>query len=151
LQQATGEAVQWVNTVRGAIGVAREQEISAVVLDESILDLEPSRGEGLLQHFGTATPVHVNLAVCGKERLIREVRHAMQRRQREEQLARQAVEAKLRSELNGPLTALLLSCELLLKEERDLPPAAAAKLTTIREMASEMRQQLGKEMELQPH
>jgi len=47
-----------------------------------------------LEHLGTSILVPVNLAISGMERLVREVRAALQRRQREEVRARQAAIGK---------------------------------------------------------
>jgi len=95
----------------------------------------------MLEHLGTAIPVQVNLAISGMGRLVREVRAAVQRRQREELNARQAAIGKLQGELNGTLTALLLSSELAL-ETPDLPAAVAEKLQSVHELVKKLRQQL---------
>jgi hypothetical protein len=65
----------------------------------------------------------------------------MQRRQREEASARQAAIEQLRSELNGTVTALLLSSELAL-ETPGLPPAATAKLQSVHDLVKKFRTQL---------
>src|SRR6202163_854497 len=83
----------------------------------------------------------VNLAISGMERLVREVRAALQRRQREEMRARQAAIGRLRSELNSTITALLLSSELALKPS-DLPAAAAEKIESVHELVKKLRGQL---------
>src|SRR5208337_5292842 len=113
----------------------------AVVLDQYLLEAEPHQAESTIEQLGTAILVQVNLAISGKERLVREVRSAVQRRQREEVRARQAALAKLHSELNGTITALLLSSELALGTP-DLRPAAAEKLQLVHELVKKLRQQL---------
>jgi len=85
--------------------------------------------------------VQVNLGISGMERLVREVRAAVQRRQHEEVRARQAAIGKLQSEMNGTVTALLLSSELAL-ETPGLPPAAAEKLKSVHELVKRLRKQL---------
>ncbi len=65
-----------------------------------------------MDHLGTAFPVYLNFGVSGMERLVREVRSALHRRQREETQARRYVEQQLRSEMCDSLTSPLLSCEL---------------------------------------
>ncbi len=103
---------------------------------------KPSNEAGTtLEHLGTAIPVQVNLAISGMERLVREVRAAMQRRQREEVKARQAAVGRLHSELNGTVTALLLSIELAL-ETPSLPAAANEKLQSVHELVKKLRKQL---------
>jgi hypothetical protein len=76
------------------------------------------------------------------ERLVREVRVAVQRRRREEARARQAAIGKLQSELNGTVTALLLSSELAL-ETPGLPATATEKLRSVHELVEKLRRQLG--------
>ena len=117
------------------------EDYRAVVVDQYLLESEPHETQSTLEHLGTAILVQVNLAITGMERLVREVRAAVQRRQREEVRARQAALAKLHSELNGTVTALLLSSELALATP-DLRPAATEKLQSIHELVKKLRQQL---------
>src|SRR5271170_7287000 len=95
----------------------------------------------MIEHLGTAIPVQVNLAISGIGRLVREVRAAVQRRQREEVRAREAAIGRLQSELNGTVTALLLSTELAL-ETPSLPAATAEKLESVHELVKKLRRQL---------
>jgi signal transduction histidine kinase len=141
LNEATGEEVVVTESLARATTLLRMDYYQAVVFDQHLLETEPHEWEKALEHLDTAIPVQVNLAITGKERLVREVRAAMQRRQREEAGARQAATAKLHSELNGTLTALLLSSELAL-ETSDLPPAAAEKLKSVHELVQKLRWQL---------
>lgn len=77
-----------------------------------MLETELEESDRMLEHLGTVFPVYINFAVTGMERLVREVRSALQRRQREKTSARRAVEEQMRSEMRGTLTMMLLSCEL---------------------------------------
>src|SRR5258706_9502137 len=74
-------------------------------------------------------------------RQIRKVRAARQRRQHKEVGARQAAIGRLHSELNGTITALLLSSELAL-ETAGLPAATAEKLQSVHELVKRLRGQL---------
>ncbi|PYX28645.1 MAG: hypothetical protein DMG80_16160, partial [Acidobacteria bacterium] len=71
----------------------------------------------------------------------REVRAAVKRRKREELTARNAAVNTLRSELNGTVTALLLSCELALGAP-DMPSSALVKLQSTHELVKNLRAQL---------
>ena len=95
----------------------------------------------MLDHLGTAIPVQINLAISGTERLVREVRSAVQRRQREEVKARSAALQAILSDLNGTVTALLLSTELALQTP-SLSPAASEKLESVHELVEKLRRQL---------
>jgi hypothetical protein len=70
----------------------REREYDAVILDQFLMKAEPEESDQLLQHLGTATPVYVNFAISGVERVVRETRTSLARRQREEQVARKSAE-----------------------------------------------------------
>ena len=141
LQAATGEEIAVAESLPRAATLLRAECYLAVVLDQYLLETEPHEAETTLEHLGTAIPVQVNLAISGMERLVREVRAALQRRQREEGQARQAAIGRLQSELNGTITALLLSSELAL-ETPGLPPAAIEKLQSVRELVKKLRKQL---------
>jgi len=141
LHGATGEEVVVAESLARATTLLRAECYLAVVLDQYLLETEPYEAGTTLEHLGTAIPVQVNLAISGMERLVREVRAAMQRRQHEEVKARQAAVGRLHSELNGTVTALLLSSELAL-ETPGLPPAVAEKLGSVYELVRKLRQQL---------
>jgi hypothetical protein len=113
----------------------------AVVLDQYLLEAQPREAVAMLEHLGSAIPVQVNLAISAMERLVREVREAMRRRHHEEGRARQAALGRLQCELNGTVTALLLSIELAL-ETTGLPTAAAVKLGSIHELVKKLWKQL---------
>ncbi len=141
LHAATGEGIVVAESLARAATLLRTECYLAVVLDQFLLEAEPQEAETTLEHMGTAIPVQVNLAISGMERLVREVRAAMQRRQREEVRARHAAIGRLHSELNGTVTALLLSSELALATP-GLPGAAAEKLESVHELVKKLRRQL---------
>src|SRR5438132_3611554 len=84
LKEATGNETHWAENLPQAVARLREQSYSAVVLDQFLLENEPSESDQVLEHLGTAFPVYLNFAVSGMERLLREVRSALHRRKREE-------------------------------------------------------------------
>src|ERR1700675_4210952 len=101
LQENTGEEVVVAESLRQAATLLRANSYLAVVLDQPLLETEPDEIHTAMQHLGTAIPVQVNLAISGLDRLVREVRAAVERRKREEVAARRAVIGELHSELNG--------------------------------------------------
>ncbi len=113
-----------------------------MVIDQSLLEADPNETETVLQHVGTAVPIYVNFAISGKKRVVRELRTALRRRTREHLIARKAAELALRSDLNGAVTAMLLSCELAL-ELPNLPILAREKIRTVHDLARELRRCLG--------
>jgi len=141
LQENIGEEVVVAENLRRAAALLRSNSYLAVVLDQHLLETEPDEIDTVMQHLGTAIPVQVNLAISGLDRLVREVRAAVERRKREEAAARRAAVGALHSELSGPLTALLLECELALKVP-GLPATAAEKLHSAHQLLNKIRAQL---------
>ncbi len=141
LHNATGDEVVVAESLTRATLLLRAGCYRVVVLDQYLVEAEAVEFDSIVEHFGIAIPVQVNLAISGMERLVREVLSAVQRRQREEASARRAAIGKLQSELNGMVTALLLSTELAM-ETPDLPEAGVEKLHSIHELVKELRWQL---------
>jgi hypothetical protein len=119
----------------------RERSYLALVLDQHQAETEPLEADTMLQHLDTAILVQVNLAISGQERLVRDVRSALRHRAHEEACARRAATSKLASELNGTLTALLLTVELAL-ETSALPVAAGESLQSVYGLIKKLRRQL---------
>jgi len=142
LHEATSEPVQVCTGFAPAIAQLQVREYSAVVLDQLLLDVDPDGGESARKHFGSAVPVYVNFAIHGSERVVRELRSALARRQREMLAARRDAQQALRHELNDTVTALLLSCQLALRVP-GLPASAEAKMQTVDALAREMSVKLG--------
>jgi hypothetical protein len=140
LHEATSEGVTVAETLTRATTFLRAECYRAVVFDQYLFETEPDEIETMIEHLGAAIPVQVNLGISGMERLVREVRAALERRQREQARARQAAIGKLYDELNGTVTALLLSIELAL--EAPGLPAAAEKLESVYELVKRLRKQL---------
>jgi len=141
LRRATGEEIVVAESLREAATLLRAESYLAVVLDQYLLETEPEETETVMRHLGTAIPLQVNLAISGVERLARELRAAVQRRKREEVAARLAAVSTLRCELNGTMTALLLSCELALGVP-GLPSEAVEKLQSAHELVKKLRAQV---------
>jgi len=104
-------------------------------------DAEPGQADFLFHHLGTTAPVFVNFGVSGVERIVRELRAAFNRRERETMLARQNARIAVRDELKDDVTALLLSCGIALNEP-DLGESILARLRTIEEIASKIKEKL---------
>jgi len=141
LRQATSEEVVLVDSLRKAAGLLRTQSYLAVVLDQFLVETEADEAEMVMHHLGSAIPIQVNLAISGAERLAREVRAAVQRRKREQLAARREALHTLHSELNGTVTALLLSCELALGTP-GIPSDAQEKIVSAHALVQKLRSQL---------
>ena len=138
---ATGEETRLAASVRKAAGLLRAREYNAVIVDQTVLDAEPAAVDAVLQAAGTAIPIFVNFAISRTERVVGDVRAGLVRRERERLLAMRDAESRLRSELNGAVTGILLSSELALAQP-SLPAAVEDKLKSVYELASQMRMRL---------
>lgn len=145
LSAATGEEIVMADSLHQAATLLRTDSYLAVVLDQYLVEIAPDEAETVMRHLGTAMPLQVNLAISGSARLAREVRAAVRRRKQEEVVARRAAVSTLQCELNGTVTALLLSCELALGAP-GLPVAAVEKLESTHELVKRLRTQLESSM-----
>jgi hypothetical protein len=141
IQQVTSEETHVAANSSQALARLRAQEYVAVLIDQAFLETEPVESDMVLEHIGTAVPVHVNIAINNMDRVARELRAALQRHQKEVRLVRQEAQNALRNELKGTVTALLLSCELALQVP-DLQTEAESKMRSVHELAQEMRLKL---------
>lgn len=141
IKQHTGEEVDVAESLRRAASLLRSQSYLAVVFDQHLFELEPDETETAMQHLGTAIPVQISLAISGIERVVREVRAALNRRAHEQLAARRAAAGQLHSELSSTVTALLLQCELALQSP-GLSPPAAEKVRDTHELVQKLRAQL---------
>jgi len=150
LKASTGKDTNWAQTLQEAASRLRQQTYATAVIDQFLLENEPEEAEHVLEHLGTAFPVYINFAVTNLERLVREVRSALHRRQREETAAHLAVKDQMRSEMRETLTALLLSCELAMSVP-NIPAPAAEKIRSIDNLARELRLRLEPNSQQQPN
>jgi hypothetical protein len=141
VQANTSQETHWAQTVQEASTRLRERAYSATIIDQFLLETEPDESDQMIEHLGTAYPVYINFAVTGLDRLVREVRSALHRRNREELAARRAIAEQMQSEMRETLTVMLLSCELAMSVP-DVPLLAAEKIRTIDTLARELRLRL---------
>ena len=135
LEQAIGESVEVCETVRKAASMLRNNEYSAVILDDPMVEVEGEALETLLNNLGLAVPVYVNLAISNAERITREMRLALRRNRESRIIAIRAAEQQLRSEIRDAVTGILLSTQLAMRSP-ELPNDAAEKLASVCQLAS---------------
>lgn len=136
-----GLTVEVAENRRIALAALRRRDYAVIVLDESLVEADPAGAEVLWQHAGVAVPIQVNLGISGCNRLLREVRAALQRRERELSLAMRAAARIMEGEMNTTLTGLLLQTQMAL-EDPTLAPGTAVKLRHAVELAGVLREQL---------
>ena len=136
-----GMEVEVAEGRKAALLALRRNEYAAVVVDETMAECDPAAAETIWDHAGLAIPLQINFALSGAARLIREIRAALHRREREQMLARRAAAAAIESELKTTLAGLLLHSQLALAGS-DVPTPIADKLRVVADLAGNLRQQL---------
>lgn len=126
---------------KAALGFLRQREFAAVVVDETVATCDPAAAEAIWERAGLAIPLQINFALSGAARLIREIRAALHRREREQMLARKAAAEAVESELKATLAGLLLQSELALSSSEPASPVAE-KLRLVASLAGDLRRQL---------
>ncbi len=135
---------------KDALAALRRKEFLAVVVDETLAECDPAAAEKICEHAGLAIPLQVNFAVSGAARLIREIRAALHRREREQTLARRAAAAAIEAELKTTVAGLLLHSQLALNGG-GIPAPVADRLRVVADLAGSLRQQLSAPLEARAH
>ena len=136
-----GMAAEVAEGRKPALAVLRRREFAVVVVDGSLAECDPAGAEAIWEHSGLAIPLQVNFAVSGSERLIREIRAALGRRQREQALARRAATAAVETELKTTVAGLLLHSQLALSGSEATSPIAE-RLRVVAGLVGSLREQL---------
>ena len=136
-----GMEVEVADGRKAALTALRRREFSAVVVDETMAECDPSAAEGIWERSGLAIPLQVNFALSGAARVTREIRAALHRRDREQTLARRAAAAAIENELKTTVAGLLLHSQLALSSS-ELSSPTAERLRTMAELVGNLRQQL---------
>jgi|GEM_PF-410812 len=141
LTRQLGLPVEVARSRRSGLSALRRQEFGIVIVDEAVVEADPQGADLLWQHAGLAVPVVVNFGIAGSARLVREVRQAVSRREREQMLARNAAATEIQSELKSTIAGLLLQSQLALAEPK-ITPGLEAKLRSVVALASDLRDRL---------
>jgi hypothetical protein len=141
LSRLLGLECEAVQGRKSAIAALKRSEYAALVFDEGAIDSDPAGAEQIWELAGLAIPVQVNFALSGVERLAREIRMALTRRDRERALAHEAAAAAIQTELKSTVAGLLLHSQLAL-QDREIPAPVAEKLRMVADLAGSLRQQL---------
>jgi hypothetical protein len=136
-----GKEVQVAEGRKAALAALRRREFAAVVVDETIAECDPAAAEAIWACAGLAIPLQINFALSGAARLIREIRSALHRREREQSLARQAATVAIETELKTTVAGLLLQSQLALSQG-EVPAPVADRLRVVADLAGSLRQQL---------
>jgi signal transduction histidine kinase len=110
-------------------------------------ECDPSAAEAVWDRASLAIPLQINFALSGAARLIREIRAALHRREREQMLARRAAAAAIESELKTTVAGLLLHSQLALSGSEASSPIAE-RLRMVADLAGSLRQQLSAPLQM---
>ena len=141
LEEASHEPVQLCTTIEAGITKLQEQEFSAVVLDELLLDSEMDQGEAIYKHLGSSLLVCSNFAIASIDRVVREFCRVSLRRNREWADTKKHAAQAFGQELKDITTALLLSCKMALKTPQ-LPLEAEQKMQEVEALAKALSKNL---------
>lgn len=136
-----GMTVEIASTRAAALRLLERRRYAAVVLDQLLADADAEGADLIWMRAGLAVPVQMSFALAGNARLEREVRSALVRRKREQQLAGEAAAAAMDAGLKDAVTGFLLESRLALAEE-NIPPQIEGRLQTLAAMAEQLRDRL---------
>src|SRR5271169_4091197 len=142
-----GMEVEVAEGRRAALAALRSREFLALVIDETLAECDPAAAEKICENAGLAIPMQINFAVSGAARLIREIRAALNRRDREQTVARRAAAAAIEIELKTTVAGLLLHSQLALNGN-EVPAAIAERLRVVANLAGSLRQQLSAPLDM---
>jgi hypothetical protein len=136
-----GMKVEVADGRRTALAILRLKDFVAVVVDESLAECDPAAADAIWERSGLAIPLQINFAVSGAARIIREIRAALQRREREQTVALRAASASIEMELKNTVSGLLLQSQLALSQG-GIPAVVAEKMRLVVDLAGTLRDQL---------
>jgi len=142
-----GMEVEVADGRKTALAALRRKEFSAIIVDETIAECDPAGAEAIWEHAALAIPLQLNFALAGASRLVREIRAALHRREREQSQARKAAAVAIETELKTTIAGLLLHSQLALNGS-ELTSPVADKLRVVADLAGSLRQQLNSPIEL---
>lgn len=132
-----------------ALRLLERKPYSVVVLDQMLAETDPQGADLLWTQCGLALPLQISLSIAGSTRLERDLRMALVRREREQELARLAASAGVDAEIRNAVTAFLLESQLAL-QEKDIPPQIESRLRTMAGIADRLRADLHKSLAASP-
>jgi len=133
-----GTTVEVAEGRRAALAALRLKDFAAVVVDESLAECDPAAADAIWDRSGLAIPLQLNFALSGTARIIREIRSALHRREREQAVAQRAATEAVELEVRSTVSGLLLHSQLALAHD-GVPHAVAEKLHLVAELAEALR------------
>jgi hypothetical protein len=142
LAKKLGLTVEVAGSRAAALRLLERRSYALVVLDQILAEADPQGAELVWRQTNLAIPLQINFALAGSKRLEREMRAALMRRQREQQMASVAAAAAVDTALKNAVTGILLESRLALAE-KGLSPSIESRLRTLAGIANQLRDRLG--------
>ena len=141
VQEQLGLEVEAAQGRKDALAMLRQREFAAVVVDERLAECDPAAADAIWERTGLAIPLQINFAISGVERLIREIRAALRRREKEQAAAQRAGCEDIRFAVKDTVSGLWLHAQLALS--KDVAPGPVTdELRLVAELADTLRKQL---------
>src|SRR5579872_1808285 len=141
LEKVSGERVQFVDSNRSAHKSAAIADAALLVMDEAFLEQFPAVAEEIIAQAQRAALLVLNFAVCGRDRMKREVKRGLERQRREQLQAMHSAREALSSELKSVFTGILLTTELAL-DSAATSPQLHERLGKLHDLAVELQGRL---------
>lgn len=141
VEKQLGMPVEVADGRKNALAALRKREFAVIVVDETLAECDPAAAEAIWERAGLSIPLQINFALSGASRLVREIRAGLQRREREQTMARRAAASAIETEVKTAIAGLLLHAQLALSGA-GVPEAVAEKLRLMTEIANGLRRQL---------
>jgi Flp pilus assembly protein TadB len=141
VEKQLGMSVEVAEGRKTALAALRKKEFAVIVVDETLAECDPAAAEAIWERAGLSIPLQINFALAGAARLIREIRAALHRREREQTLARRAAASAIETEVKTAIAGLLLHSQLALSGA-EVPEPVADKLRLMTDIANDLRRQL---------
>ncbi len=141
LEQSTRHKTEVAGSVSRALARLQASQYDALVLDESLVEIDDSAIDALLNHAGMAMPIYVNLGLHRTERIVRAAQAGLARKYAEHLGAWESAASELNSQLRSDLTGILLASELALRET-SISPKVADKINSVHKLAEQIRSRL---------
>jgi len=133
--------VEFAEGRRGALEALRRRDFAIVVVDQTLAECDPAAADAIWDRSGLAIPLQINFALSGTARIIREIRAALHRREREQAVAQLAATQAVDVEVRNTVSGLLLHSQLALAQE-GVPREIAEKLRMVADLAGALREHL---------
>ena len=82
--KALNQEAKLVTNLGEAISAVRNEEFRVIVMDEDLFEVNPSTAAGVADLSEGAITVFINFTITSSERVIREIKAALKRRERDE-------------------------------------------------------------------